>query len=136
MAVVSGGEHRPKPGALGADARSDLLLALTALPVRDLETYLQAMSATITQALGVDTAGVLVLDEHGDSLVAPATAPPGGMEPSAPIHVPLASQSPLAAVFCSGLPYRIADVRGEPALADALGDASIRASGGAVPGGR
>src|SRR5438067_12386165 len=59
-----------------AATRSDVLLALAALPVQDLSAYLQAMAETITRVLSVDTTGALILDAAGDALMALG---PGGM---------------------------------------------------------
>jgi signal transduction histidine kinase len=123
MTRASDGDNRP-----GAGAPAEALLALTALPVRDLAAYLQALNTTVAQALGVDGIGVLVLDERGEALVTPSTVATGdGKRARTPTRVPLDGWSLLAQVFRNGVPYRIADVRGEPALAEVLGDANDRA---------
>src|SRR5579864_379609 len=50
-------------------ARSDLLLALTALPAQDPATYVHAMAETITRALDVDRTAVLRYVPSRDSLI-------------------------------------------------------------------
>jgi signal transduction histidine kinase len=110
------GDNHRQPGAT-----AQTLLALTALPARDLPAYLQAASATLAQTLRLEAIGVLVLDERGEALITPAELAGPGDRSKRRARVALGGRSDLVAVFRAGVPYRVAAVSDESVPAGILG---------------
>jgi len=106
-----------------------VLLALTLLPVGDVSAYIQAMSTTIGQALGVDYADVLLLDVSGREFVLLGAGSIGRPDAGerGPRRVAVDDQSALARAFQGGAPYCTASLGADPEMPPALASAGMRA---------